>query len=218
MQNLTQKIWEMNIPNGIFNLTVVRNIFPHLSEGARKALINRSVKKKEIHRLTRGIYYLNEKYTNGSPHPYLIANQLGFPSFISMETALSYHQLIPEAVYQVSSVWAGRKHKVKTPLGYFYYYPVPSKYLMAGVKVEKFLENFWIFMATPLRAIADIVYARKNISWEKDGMGFLLNSLRIEEEDLYQLDFSAIDSLIENINNKRTLVYIKKLMENVKNV
>ncbi len=124
MQNLTQSIWEMKIPNGIFNLTVVKNIYPDLSSGAIKAMINRLLKKKEIHRLTRGTYYLNEKFTDSTPHPYLVANQLGFPSFISMKSVLSYHQLIPEAVYQISSVWAGRNHKIKTPLGYFYYHSV----------------------------------------------------------------------------------------------
>jgi len=39
MQRLTEKIWKLNPPYGLFNDTVIRNLFPDLTSGAKKAMI-----------------------------------------------------------------------------------------------------------------------------------------------------------------------------------
>jgi hypothetical protein len=55
MQNLTEKVWKMKPPHGLFDETVVQNLFPYLSPGARKALVLRAVRKSEIMALKPGI-------------------------------------------------------------------------------------------------------------------------------------------------------------------
>jgi predicted transcriptional regulator of viral defense system len=218
MQKLTEKIWRLKVPQGIFNRQVIKNMYPTLSDGAIKRLINRAIACGEIQRITRSVYCLHSDFTESSPHPYLVANFLEFPSFISMETALHFHQLIPEAVYQVSSVYSGRNKIIKTPLGSFYYYSVPGKFPLAGVKIEKMSDQFWIMMATPLRALADILYKRKSVQWKSDGIGFLIDSLRIEEEDVIRLDLSLAEEIIANIRDKRTQDYIDQLREYIHHV
>ena len=104
MQTLTEKIFKLSPPFGLFDGTVVRNLFPDSNEGARKLLIHRAVKTNEIMRLKRGLFILAREYRKSDPHPYVIAAMLHAPSHISLETALSFHGLIPEAVFQVSSV------------------------------------------------------------------------------------------------------------------
>ena len=213
MQSLTQKIWELGVPQGIFDLTVIKNVFPNVSDGARRALVNRALKSGEVSQIRRGLYYLNEKFTKLTPHPFIVANRLIYPSFISMESALSFFGFIPEAVYQVSSITPGRAINIKTSLGVFYFHSVPSTFFYAGVNSERIIEDYWIFMATPLRAIADIVYTRKSVKWEKDGVGFLTKSLRIENEQLFSLDLNRSDEIVGSLKNKRTRNYIEKLRE-----
>jgi hypothetical protein len=71
--------------------------------------------------------------------------------------------------------------------------------------------NAWAFIATAVRAIADTVYLRKDISWQRDGLSFLNESLRIEEEDLAQLDLSGSDEIEESLHDRRTREYLRGL-------
>ena len=65
--------------------------------------INYMVKNGDLISLKRGIYVFSEKYRT-SPLNYIsIANILHKPSYVSFEYALSYHGLIPERVYTITS-------------------------------------------------------------------------------------------------------------------
>ena len=48
MQSLTEAVFELAPPGGLFNETVVSNLFPHGSYGARKQLVHRAVASGEI--------------------------------------------------------------------------------------------------------------------------------------------------------------------------
>jgi predicted transcriptional regulator of viral defense system len=61
------------------------------------------VKNGDLISLKRGIYVFSEKYRT-SPLNYIsIANILHKPSYVSFEYALSYHGLIPERVYTITT-------------------------------------------------------------------------------------------------------------------
>jgi len=211
MQTLTDKIFKLSPPFGLFDRTVVGNIFPGISTGARKLMIHRAVVAKEVLRLKRGQYILAEEYRKSTYHPYVIASMLHAPSHISLESALSFHGLIPEAVFQVSSVTAARSRNFDTPLGLFSFQRVPISNPRAGVEIIKLFEDSWAFIAKPLRAITDLIYLRKEISWEAHGLGFLTDSMRIEDEDLIHIDFSNFDEILEGLHNKRTVHYLKEM-------
>lgn len=216
MQTLTEKIFKMSPPSGLFDKTVIVNIFPDISEGARKLLIHRAVDAKEILRLKRGLYILSHEYRKSSYHPYAIAAMLHAPSHISFETALSYHGLIPEAVYQVSSVTSSRSRDFNTPLGLFTFQRVPIHNPRAGVEIIKLNENSWAYIAKPLRAITDLIYLRKEVSWDVHGLGFLTASMRIEDEDLFQIDFSYYTEMLEGLHDKRTIHYLEEMKKELK--
>jgi hypothetical protein len=99
-------------------------------------------------------------YRKTDPHPYVVASLLHAPSHISLETALSHHGLIPEEVYQTASVTAARGRAFDTPIGRFTFQHVPARDPRAGVRAVKLGFDTWAFVASPLRAIADIVYLR----------------------------------------------------------
>jgi predicted transcriptional regulator of viral defense system len=191
MQSLTEKALVLSLPGGLFDMTAVRNFFPDASEGARKVLVYRAVSVGEVIRLKSGLFLLQSSFRKSDPHPYVVAALLHAPSHISLETALSYHGLIPEAVYQTASVTVARSRSFDTPIGRFTFQRVPARNPRAGVQAVKLGHNAWAFVASALRAIADIVYLRPSVVWIKDGLGFLTDSLRIEEEDLSRIELAG---------------------------
>ena len=61
MQALTERVFVLAPPGGLFDLTVVRNLFPEASVGARRLLLHRAVARGEVLRVTRGVYCLPER-------------------------------------------------------------------------------------------------------------------------------------------------------------
>jgi len=131
--------------------------------------------------IKKGLYVLGETVGHiAKPHPFELAQRISFPSYISLESALSYHQLIPEAVYVTTSVHAKRVKEFDTPLGKFSYDTLPSAYFYLGVeRVDK--NGYQFFIASPWKAIFDYIYVyKKNYKTLND----YLASLRIERKDL----------------------------------
>lgn len=211
MQNLTEKVFTLAPPGGLFDATVIHNLFPDSSRGARALLVHRACQSGEILRLKPGFFVLGPPYRRSEPHPFVVAGVLHAPSHISLESALAHHGLIPEAVYQVSSVTVGRRREFSTPLGVFSFRRVPARAPRAGVEAVAIARNAWAFIASPLRAIADAVYLNKEITWNRNGLGYLTESLRIEEDDLRSLSFEALDEILDSIRSRRVRAYIEGL-------
>ena len=209
MQSLTEQVFALSPPGGLFDETVVGNLFPAASEGARALLVHRACRVGEVLRLRPGLYVLAPPYRKTEPHPFAVAAVLHAPSHVSLESALAYHGLIPEAVYQVSSVTVARSREFSTPLGVFSFRRVPSRLPRVGVEAVEVARNVWAFVATPLRAIADAVYLNRNVSWKNDGLRFLTDSLRIEEDDLRGLSFDALDEMLDGVRSLRVRTYLK---------
>jgi predicted transcriptional regulator of viral defense system len=126
MQTLTEQVFMLAPPGGLFDETVIRNLFPDSSEGARALLTHRASQAGEILRLKPGLFALAPPFRKSEPHPFVVAAVLHSPSHVSLESALAYHGLIPEAVYQVSSVTLARSREYFTPLGVFSFRRVPG--------------------------------------------------------------------------------------------
>ncbi len=211
MQTLSERAFQLAPPGGLFDETVIRNLFPESSDGARALLVHRACRAGEILRLKPGLFALGPAYRRSEPHPFVVAAALHFPSHVSLESALAYHGLIPEAVYQVSSVTVGRSREFSTPLGVFRFRRVPARAPRAGVEAVAVGHNAWAFIASPLRAIADAIYLNKEITWGHNGLGYLTESLRVEEDDLQSLSFAALDEILDSLRSRRVRTYLKGL-------
>ncbi|MBP7867030.1 MAG: hypothetical protein KA419_13895 [Acidobacteria bacterium] len=211
MQKLTEKVFLLAPPGGLFDETVIHNLFPDSSEGARTQLVHRACRAGEILRLKPGLFVLAQPFRKSPLHPFVTAAVLHFPSHVSLESALAHHGLIPEAVYQVSSVTAGRSRVFSTPEGVFSFQRVPARQPRAGVEAVSVGRAAWAFVATPLRAIADAVYLNRGITWRRDGLGYLTESLRIEEDDLHSLSFDRLEEIKESLCNRRVQAYLEGL-------
>lgn len=203
-------------PGSLFDEAVVRNLFPEATPGARKLLVHRSLKHGEVFRLKPSLYCLAPEYRKTHPHPFAVAAALHSPSHISLESALAHHGLIPEAVVQVSSVTVSRSRTFDTPLGTFSFQCVPCDAPRAGVRAVKLDANTWAYIALPLRAIADLIYLRKEISWKHDGLEFLTGSMRMEEEELRALPIEEHMAIHDAIRNLRTKLYLEGLKKKLR--
>ena len=85
-----------------------------------KSFINRSVKRGLFIKFRNGLYALS----NTDIPKFFIANKLYDPSYISFETALSYHHIIPEIVYTISSVTTKASREFKTKEGNFLFHRI----------------------------------------------------------------------------------------------
>lgn len=217
MQTLSEAVFKLEPPFGVFCETVVRNLFSGRSEGARRAIVHRAVASGEVLRLKPGLFCLAEPFRKHHPHPFALAGMLHSSSHISMESALWFHELIPEAVHEVTSVTERRSRTFRTPLGVYSFTRIPTNYPRAGVRAIEVDKHAWAFVATPLRAIADLVYAKRQtngrqVTWSRDGARFLTESMRIELDDLRELGSDDGEEILESIRNGRTRRYLAGLI------
>ncbi|MFH1023373.1 MAG: hypothetical protein V1809_08275 [Planctomycetota bacterium] len=213
MQTLTVSVYKLGPPGGLFDEGVVRNLFPDVSLPARRLLVHRAVARGEVLRLKPGCFCLAPAYRRSHPHPFVVAAVLHWPSHVSLESALAHHGLIPEAVQTVSSITSRRSREFSTPLGHFSFHRVPAREPLAGVTAVEIGENGWAFVASPLRAIADLLYLRKEICWDRGGVGFLTRSMRISEEDLREIAGGASGEVIETVRSERVRGYLRRFVK-----
>lgn len=81
-----------------------------------------------------------------------------------MESALSHHGWIPEAVYACTCASFANSREFATPLGAFSYRRVPQNAFFLGVDRCKDANGNVFFMATAAKALADYLYMQK-LNW-----------------------------------------------------
>jgi predicted transcriptional regulator of viral defense system len=195
MYNTPMNIYQLKklIRLNVFTTEIIKPILEQEYQEPIKK-INNMVKKMELIRLKRGVYTLGTEYRDHPLNMFTIANILHKPSYVSYEYALSYHGLIPERVYTVTSATTYRPETYTTEVGTFSYKKIPSKAYSLGID-WKFDEHDGGYMiATAEKALCDLVYADQRIvDIDKDDMlEYLEDDLRIEWEDLEKLNTTLL--------------------------
>jgi predicted transcriptional regulator of viral defense system len=216
MQTLTQQIIELGLSNRV--LTSVQ--LARLVEGSpqrRHNLVNRALKAGELLRLRRGCYLLAPPWRSSTIHPFALAQAFVPGSYVSFETALSHHSWIPEAVYTTASVTPGRKSLVyeHAEFGSFSFYPlaIQEGYFLELVGREKIAEQTML-VAEPIRALMDLVCLRK-AEWQ--GVGWLIEGLRIDYEHLRNVSSADIRTLDLVYKQRRVKTFLKSLARELGN-
>lgn len=204
MNKLTEKIFE-NAPFGYFTSQDAATLFPD-SEDKRYGLVKRAIAGGQIIHIRRGLYCLVPKYQKKKLNLYALAEHIYGPSYVSLESALSWHGWIPEAVYTLTSVSLGKSKEFKTPLGAFSYNRVPQNVFYAGVKRLTDEVGDVFLMAQPIKALADYVYVHKK-DWT--GLTPAAEDLRIEPDEFESVAAEEIDELIENYTSRRVVRFLK---------
>jgi len=183
--------------------------------GRRYGLVNRAIRANELLQARRGLYVLADKYRRYPIHPFTLAQHWMPGSYISAETALSFHGWIPEAVHTVVSMTSGGKtmRYAHAVFGQFEFcrMTVNAGYFLQGVARHE-LEQQVALVADPMRALLDLVYLRK-LQWR--GLDFLIEGLRIDEHVIKSVDSSDITMLLNVYKGKREKVFIEELLRSL---
>ena len=178
-------------------------------EGAAlDALLKRAVNRQDILRFRRGVYGLSPRFSQEKIHPFVLAQYLYGPSYISLESALSFYGWIPEAVYTVASASMNRSKSFDTPVGLFSFTRIPQHIFYAGVRSEQVVPGRVFLIASPLKALMDYCYVRK---LNKPSVAFLQDSLRIEAGELEALTPGDFDELVDVYPQGRVLAWLEGL-------
>ena len=182
--------------------------------GARlDALLKRAVASGEVWRVRRGLYCLSTQYLSHPVNPLGLAQRIHGPSYISLESALSYHAWIPEAVRAVTSTSLGRSREFDTPLGLFAFTRVPQQEFFSGVTRISGKGDDTFFLADPLKALSDYVYINR-CDWVCAEP--LVESLRVDEEELANLTGEIFDELAPVYKSARVRRFLIGLREDLK--
>lgn len=88
-------------------------------------------------RLKRGFFVFGNKLGLPQAHPFVIANLLYGPSYVSLESALSHYGLIPEGVRETTSVALTKPKLFRTPIGRVSYRKVRAQAFADSVLSEQ---------------------------------------------------------------------------------
>ncbi|MGD2123917.1 MAG: hypothetical protein PVJ76_19355, partial [Gemmatimonadota bacterium] len=111
----------------------------------------------KILQLRRNLYALASPWRRVHPHPFLIANELHHPSFVSLQSALAHHGMIPEGVPVTTSVTTARPVQIDTPFGRYTYHHVRPEVFFGYDRVSA-PHAQEALVADPAKALLDLVY------------------------------------------------------------
>lgn len=184
------------------------------NRGARlDALLKRAVASHEVWRIRRGLYCLSERYTRDKINPLELAQRIHGPSYVSLETALSYHGWIPEAVRAITSVTTGRSRTFNSPIGLFSFTRIPQQSYLSGVRRISAEGQGAFFLATPLKALADYVYVQR-CDWNSAAP--VMESLRVDDSCLAELTGDLFDEVMFAYRPGRVCQFLSGLRKDLK--
>ncbi len=179
--------------------------------------ITELVKQQQLIQVKRGLYIPGEKLKLPTPVSFLLANHLYGPSYVSMDSALSFHGLIPERVFEISSVTPRAAKTYVTHAGRFSYTKMPLPYYSYGIQSAELSINQVALLATPEKALCDRIINTSQLQLRsvKQTIDFLTEDLRMEKSSLHQLDAGAISRWIKTAPKKTSLAMLVKTLNSL---
>jgi predicted transcriptional regulator of viral defense system len=171
--------------------------------------LSRWTTAKKVNQLRRGLYILAEPYRQIEPHPFLIANSLISPSYVSMQSALAYYDLIPETVPQVISMTSKFRSKViESFSGSYRFHHLKDPYF-SGFHLVQLDQDQFAYIARPEKALLDLIYLTKQGQTRA-----YLESLRLQNLDLLDLDW--MKRTVAGWNSKKLFTAVELLSVMIK--
>ncbi|MBI4706351.1 MAG: hypothetical protein HY761_00270 [Candidatus Omnitrophica bacterium] len=138
--------------------------------------------RRLVIKLKRGLYLLNESDRKVNPSRFYIANQLYSPSYVSLESALSFYELIPERVFDITSIATKKTSRFKNELGLFVYQHIKPG-CFRGFKVIKEKGSGGFLIADPEKALVDFLYLNRN-KFKRNAIGLFRDSYRFQNLEI----------------------------------
>ncbi len=203
--------------NTPFRMRNLNSVYPDCANLAAKA--KRLEDSGSTIRLKKGMYVVHPRVSKAELSPFLLANHIYGPSYVSMRTALRHYGLIPEAVYAVESMTTGIAKEYSNNLGTFRYIHVPAPYYNIGVSImDEAGSSFMI--ASPTKALCDLMVYTPNLNprFQTAIREYLEEDIRFDMDELDSLDIEIIRECAEVSLKKTMLLQLIKFIENERNI
>ncbi len=143
-----------------------------------------------LFQLRKGLYMTTPSISAHKPEPFLIANHLYGPSYVSLDSALHYWGFIPERVFEVTSVTSKLSKRFTAQNILYSFTHLPLAYYPLGIKSVALTDVQTILIASPEKCMCDkiILTSGVNLRSKKQAMIFLVEDLRIEKDRLRELN------------------------------
>lgn len=176
--------------------------------------ISEMLKSGELISLKKGLYILGKKEL---PENFSIANALYGPSYISLESALSFYGLIPERVFATTSVTFKAAKIFDNEVGHFEYDKISLPYYAFGQKYIELKNGQFCMIATPEKALCDKIITEKKLSLRnvKSAREYLIENLRIDELMLEDLNLKEIEKWLSYMPKRQRLESIIKAIKTI---
>src|SRR3990167_2622451 len=146
----------------VFTINDIRKLDP----GFDRRRFSEWQKKEYIIKLRRGYYIFSDAQPNQEEELFAIASKLYGPSYVSLEMAFRYYNIIPEGVYSTTSVATRKTANFKTPVGNFIYHRLkPSLFFGYHLKSEG---GATFKIAELEKALLDYLYLKPHIATADD--------------------------------------------------
>jgi len=140
-------------------------------------------------------YYCFQERVNDEKFLFYASNKIYSPSYVSMESAFAFYNLIPEGVFMTTSISTRNTASYSTPLGDLTYNNVKPT-LFFGYRLLQF-DGLAIKIAEPEKVILDFLYLKK-LNSKDDIVALRLNKIQIND----LVDFDKLDKYLQIFHSK----------------
>lgn len=154
-------------------------------------------------------YYAFPEYRQVPDFARYVACIIYTPSYISLHSALSFYGMIPEEVVQITSVSTRKTASFCNSFGDFHYQNVKEP-LYFGYVILTSADGRGILMATPEKALLDLLYLNPYYKTEQDMEGLRLDDYFLQEE----LNIDRLSDYTARFGSRsldKKVLYLKKV-------
>lgn len=191
----------------VIPIVEVEKAFPGYDRNA----LTRWQEKGYLEKIRSGFYRLTSRPVNGETDLFFIANRIYSPSYVSLNSALRWHDFIPEGVFTITSITTRKTQSFQTPCGHFSFRSIQPE-LFFGYRMEQY-KDFRIKIAEPAKAILDFLYFNPHLNSTDHFFELRLNIWEIREK----LDQTVFERYLEIFSSKSLETRAKCLLQFLKN-
>lgn len=198
-----------NIPVGY---SVLKTLFREYAYPRNK--IASLEKSGALIRLKRGVFVVAPHISGTLLSKELIANHLYGPSYVSMESALRFHGVIPESVYGIRSMTIKRSRNFENSVGLFNYINCDESYYAVGIN-QVLKDDHTFLIASAEKALCDLIAYTPMIRprFIKSMKAYLEEDLRLDMNAFYDMKAGIIKQCAETGKKRNDLNNLIKLLK-----
>lgn len=174
----------------------------------------RMVEEEKLIHLKKDLYLVSPQITGLKFSEGLIANHIYAPSYVSLLTALRIYGIIPERVETIQSMTLKKSWETRNETGCYTYTKCKKDYFNIGITYKNEAGVSYM-IASPEKALSDLVAYTTgvNIRFLKTAGKYLTEDMRMEVEDLRNMDIAILKQCMQYSKKKESLFNIIKFIE-----